>query len=185
DGVDRHEVARLQPVGQGDDVALLVAQRDARLQVVAARLLLPVDDHAVGDAGGLIHHFAHRHAFDQVDVVHDAFALGDDRQGVRIPLRQLGALGDLQIVVGQQARAVWNAVTRPLSALLVLQHDLAVAAHHHGYALAVHDHVAVTHIDDRIDRRFDRALLGAALSGAADVEGTHGELRARLADRLG
>src|SRR5262249_3667305 len=28
-------------------------------------------------------------------------------------------------------------------------------------------------------------LLGAALGGTADVEGTHGELRARLADRLG
>src|SRR5690606_2584414 len=32
--------------------------------------------------------------------------------------------------------------------------------------------------------RLDRALLGAALGGAADVEGAHGELGARLADRL-
>ena len=184
DGVDRHEVARLEPVRQHDDVALLVAQRDARLQIVAARLLLPVDDHAVRDAGGLVHHFAHRHAFDQVDVVHDAFALGDDRQGVRIPLRQLLALGHLDAVIGQQARAVRNAVTRPLAALVVDQDDLAVAAHDHRDALAVHDDVAVAHVDDAVDGRLDRALLGAALGRAADVERAHGELRARLADRL-
>src|SRR5207244_12653246 len=34
-------------------------------------------------------------------------------------------------------------------------------------------------------RRLVLRLLGHARRGAADVEGTHGELRARLADRLG
>ena len=45
-----------------------IVDGDARTQVAAARLALPVDDDAVGDAGGLVDHLAHRHAFDQVDV---------------------------------------------------------------------------------------------------------------------
>ena len=36
----------------------------------------------------------------------------------------------------------------------------------------------------RIEGRLDARLLGAALDRAADVEGAHGELGARLADRL-
>ena len=35
-----------------------------------------------------------------------------------------------------------------------------------------------------VEGRLDRGLLGAALYRAADVEGAHGELGARLADRL-
>src|SRR6185369_18013610 len=81
-GVHRHEVTGFEAVRQHDDIALLVAQSDARLEVVATGLLLPINDHAVRDTGGFVHHFAHRQAFDQVDVVHDAFALGDDRQGI-------------------------------------------------------------------------------------------------------
>ena len=160
-------------------------QRDARLQIVAARLLLPVDDHAVGDAGGLVQHLAHRHALDEVEVVRDAFALGDDRQRVGIPLRQLLALGHLGAVIGQQLGAIGHAVAGPLAARLVAQHHLAIAAHDDGHALAVDDHVAVLDRELGIEGGFHARLLGAALDGAADVEGPHGELGARLADRLG
>ena len=74
-GVDRQEVAGLQAVGQLDrSCRFVVVQRDARLQIAAARLLLPVGDDSVGDAGGFVHHFAHRHAFDQVEVMRDARA---------------------------------------------------------------------------------------------------------------
>src|SRR5712692_4441612 len=79
----------------------------------------------------------------------DAVPLGDDRNGVGIPFRQLLALGDGGAFVGKQLGAVRHAVTGLLA------------------------------------RGLDRADLGAALDGAADVEGAHRELGPGLADRLG
>ena len=81
------------------------------------------------------------------------------------------------------ARAVGDAVRRALLAGLVEDQDRHVAAHHHQLAVGVAHHVAVA------DRH--RALVGGFqerrvdhLRGAAHVEGAHGELGARLADRL-
>ena len=45
-----------------------IVDGDARTQVAAARLPLPVDRRPVGDAGRLVDHLAHRDAFDEVDV---------------------------------------------------------------------------------------------------------------------
>ena len=125
DGVDRHEVARLEPVGEREHLALGGAQRDARLQIVAARLLLPVDDHLGGDAGRLVHHLAHRDALDEIDVVGDAVLLGDDRNGVGIPFGELLPLGHRRALVGEQLGAVRHAVARLLAARLVEQRQLA------------------------------------------------------------
>ena len=90
----------------------------------------------------------------------------------------------LLALVDQQPRAVRHAEARALALLVVDQHDLAVARHHHRHALAVHHHVAVLHRDRAFVARLHARLLGAALRRAADVEGAHGQLRARLADRL-
>ena len=159
--------------------------RDARTQIAAARLALPVDHDAVGDARGVVDHLAHRHAFDEVDIDRLARLLGDDRQGVGVPFGQLLALGDRRVVVDQQARAVGHAMLGALALGAVDQHQLGVAAHHDGHARAVDHDVAVAHLDVAVMARLDARLLGAALGGAADVEGAHGELGARLADRLG
>ena len=110
--------------------------------------------------------------------------LGDDRDGVGIPLGELLALGHHRAFVGEQLRAVGHAVARLLAARLVEQHQLAVAAHHDRDARRVDDDVAVLDPHLGVERRLDRGLLGAALHRAADVEGAHGELGARLADRL-
>ena len=140
DRVDRHEVARLDAVGEREGPAIGVAQRDARLQVVAARLLLPVDDHLGGDAGRLVEHLAHRSALDQVDVVGDAVPLGDDRDRVGIPFRQLLALGHHGPVIGDQLGAIGHAVACLLAAGLVDQHQFAIAAHDDRHARRVDDH---------------------------------------------
>jgi hypothetical protein len=100
DRVDGHEVAGLQTIGQRDHLVVFVAQGDARLEVRAPRLLFPIDHHPVGNAGGLVHHLAHGHALDQVDVVGDTLPLGDDRQGIGVPFGQLLALDDLGPLVG-------------------------------------------------------------------------------------
>ena len=46
------------------------------------------------------------------------------------------------------------------------------------------DDVAVVDLERAVEGGLDARLLRTALRRAADVEGTHGELRARLADRL-
>ena len=184
-GVHRHEVTGFHAVGERDDFALLVAQRDPRLDVAAARLLLPVDHDPVRDAGGLVQHLAHGDAFDQIDVVGDALLLGDDRDGIGIPIGQLLPLGHLGPIVDQELGPVGQPVTGALAVGLVDQDDLEVAAHDHRHAFRIDDHVAVLDLDPGLDRSFDAGLLRAALGRAADVEGPHGELGARLADRLG
>jgi len=166
-------------------LALGIVDGDTRTQIAAARLALPVDHDAVGDARGVVDHLAHRHAFDEVDIDRLAGLLGDDRQGVGVPFGHLLALVDRRVVVDQQARAVRHAMLGALALRAVDQHQLGVAAHHHGHARAVDHDIAVAHLDVAVMARLDARLLGAALGGAADVEGAHGELGARLADRLG
>ena len=87
DGVDREEVLRLAPVGQRDDLAALVSESHARLEIAAARLLAPVDHHLVGDPGPLVHHLAEGEALHHVGEAHRARALGNQRQRERIPRR--------------------------------------------------------------------------------------------------
>jgi len=183
--VERQQVAGLLAVGQHDRVAGGIVDGDARTQVAAARLPLPVDHDPVGDARRVVDHLAHRHALDEIDIDRLTRLFGDDRQGVRIPLGELLALRDDRLAVDQQARTVRHAMLGPLALGAVDQHDLGVAAHHDRHARAVDDDVAVAHLDGTVVARLDVRLLRATLRGAADVEGTHRELRARLADRLG
>ena len=185
DRVHRHEVAGLDAVGQHHDLSLLIAKRDTRPQIGALGLLFPVDDDPVGDARRLVDHLAVGDALDHVDVIGDSFAFGDDRQGVGIPLGHLLALLDHIAFIDQKLGAVRHAVARLDAPALVLQHDLAVAPHGDVNALAVEHDVAVVDDDLGVEGRLDAGLLGAALGGAADVEGAHGELRSRLTDGLG
>ncbi len=75
-------------------------------------------------------------------------------------------------------------MTGPLTPLRVLQHHFGVSCHDDQMPVGIADHVAVPILTLAVECRFDARLLGATLGGAADVEGPHGKLRARLADRL-
>ena len=195
---DREEVPRLHTVGQRDHLAGIVAQGDPRTQVGGARLLLPVGHLAERDARRLVDTLLHRHALDQVDVVRRALALGDDRDGIGVPLGEPVTLadpgqvafagfaaGNRRVDLEQQPRTVGNAVAGPLAAVLVAQQQFGVAAHDHVHALGVQHQVAVHHLDRRIAGGLEARLLGAALGGAADVEGPHRQLGSGFADRLG
>src|SRR5438874_160807 len=149
DRVDRQEVARLETVRQGQHLALCVAQRDARAQVAAARLLLPIDDHLRRDAGCLVEHLAHRDALDQIDVMRDAILLGDDRDRVRVPLGDAVAALDLRLLIDEQPRTVGHTMPRLLAARLVKQHHLAVAAHGDRQPRLVDDVIADLYPDRR------------------------------------
>ena len=99
----------------------------------------------------------------------------------------LVALLDLVAVLDQQARAVGHAVARhdhgPESSISTIS-QLRPMTTAPAFA-SPRPCVQVLDLDGRVEGRLDARLLGAALGRAADVEGAHGELGARLADRLG
>ena len=143
----------------------------------------PVDDHALGDAGRLVERLRHRLAFDQVLERDRALDLGQDRPGVGIPLGDALAALDLVAVVDQHPRAVLDAVHGALGAVGIEHRDHHVADHGDRLAVRVLHDVLVLDLDLAVEVRLDERLLGD-LRRAADVERAHGELGARLADRL-
>jgi hypothetical protein len=102
-----------------------------------------------------------------------------------VPLDQQLALLDLGAVLDLELGAVDDGVALALAALLVVDDESARAVHDHQVALLVLDRAHVVELDGAAVLRLERRLLGAVAGGAADVERTHGELGARLADRLG
>ena len=109
---------------------------------------------------------------------------GDDRDGIGVPGAKRITLLDPGAFVGHQPGAILNLVNGPLAAFFVLEHNFKVTAHDHQAALAVGNHIAVSDADRGIEFRFDRGSF-ADRRRAANVEGPHGQLVARLADRLG
>src|SRR5262249_30735140 len=63
--------------------------------------------------------------------------------------------------------------------------DFAVSGHHDQRAIAAGHGVHVVQADHAFVASLQRGLLGTPAGGTADVEGAHGELRARFSDRLG
>src|SRR5690606_2099781 len=179
---DRQQVAGLAAVGQAHVGAVRPDHAHGRTQVRTARAGAPVGDHPVGDAGGLVGLLADGQAVHQVLEAHATGDLGENRGGVRVPLGQALALLDRLAVLDPQARAV-----RRLVRLAVLaidgDGDDHVAAHGHQVTVGGRDGRAGDP-DHAVVGRLEERPLGH-LRGAADVEGPHGQLGARLADRLG
>src|SRR5690606_10735342 len=71
-----------------------------------------------------------------------------------------------------------------LAAILRQEDDFEIAGHDDQGALAVAHHVAVHQLDAAFIIGLDAGDDRAALRRTADVEGPHGQLGARLADRL-
>ena len=184
DGIDRQQVAGIDAARDAHRLAALRLLDDDRgLQVRAARGGAPIDDDAVGRALHLVGLLLHRHALDQVGEVGDAVDLGQDRPHVGIPLREARAALDLVAVVDVQPGAVGDLLRRQLLAGLVDDDERHVAAHGDQPALAVLDDVAVLDLHLAVEVGLDEGLVDR-LRHAADVERAHGELGARLADRL-
>src|SRR5215467_13701348 len=182
DGVDGELVARLAAARQLHGLVVLVLDHDRRVQIDPAAGA-PVGHHALGDAGRFVERLRHRLALDQVLEGDRALDLGEDRPGIGVPLRDALAALDLVIVLDQQARAVLDAVHRALGPVGIDHGDDHVAGHGDRLPVGVLHHVLVLDLDRAVEVRLDDRLL-RDLRGAADVERAHGELRARLADRL-
>src|SRR5262245_42581274 len=182
DGVDGELVARLAAARQFHGLAVLVLDRDRRVQIDPAAGA-PIGHHALGDAGRFVERLRHRLALDQVLEGDRALDLGEDRPGIGIPLRDALAALDLVIVLDQQARAVLDAMHRALGPVGIEHGDDHIAGHGDRLPVGVLHHVLVLDLDCAVEVRLDDRLL-RDLRGAADMERAHGELRARLADRL-
>ena len=98
--------------------------------------------------------------------------------------QSIAAAGDHVAVVDLHLGAVGDVVLLELAALGVEDLDLAVAREGDLLALVVDDEVDADVLDLAVALRLDVLLLDAAGGDAADVEGPHRELGARLADRL-
>ena len=112
-----------------------------------------------------------------------AFDFGHDRAGVRIPFGDTLTALHLVPVVHIDARTIGDAMGGALLAGLVEDQDRHVAAHHHEMPVGVAHDIAVADLHRALVRRFQEGLVDD-LRRTAHVEGTHGELRAGLADRL-
>src|SRR6185437_6433135 len=174
-GAGWHEVAlvgRRRDLGRLDD--------DGRLTLLVGGL----GDDETGEAGDLVDLFVDRDAFLQVLELHGAGDLGEDGEGVGVPLAEQAAELDLRSILNAKLGAVDEGVALLLATLLVDDGERAGAIHDHQATFLGAD-------GDEIDEVRLAGVLGLevrgvcnARSGAADVEGTHGELRAGLADGL-
>src|SRR5262249_46048329 len=102
----------------------------------------------------------------------------------RIPFGKNLAVGDVVAVGYAETRAVHDVVALFFAALFVNDGDEAGTIHGDGRSAATFDELQVDELDDAVVARFDGGTLGNARRGTADVEGTHGELRAGFADGL-
>src|SRR5262249_49847241 len=103
----------------------------------------------------------------------------------RVPLAEDRARLDLGVFLDQQVRAGWNFVLLQLAPLGIEDQDFAVAGEHDLFARVVLHDLQAGVLDDTALLGANFAFLDRAGRGATDVEGTHGELRTRLANALG
>src|SRR5277367_2826260 len=186
---DRQEVARdVVRARQLRSLARRVLDRDTRAHVE----ILELDDNVGSSAGPFVDPLLHRLAFDDLAVLNRAADFGDDRRRVRIPFGDQLARLDLVAFGLAQLGAIHERVTLAfaLAHAAAFVGDLrgdnyfAMPRHHDQVAVAALDGVDAMQAHHAFVANFQRGLLGAPAGGAADVEGTHRELRARLANRL-
>jgi hypothetical protein len=127
------------------DLAVLALDLHRRLLLLVRR----VDDDEAREAGDLVDFLVHRDAFENVLEPDLTRFLGEDREGVRIPLDQDLALFDRLSFLHLQSRAVDDRIALAVAPLRVL---------HHQRSAAVHDHeVAVFRLDDVHDATASRS----------------------------
>ena len=141
-------------------------------------------DNVLREAGDFVNLLFDRQAGAQVVELHGARGFGQDREGERIPLGQDLAVRDGFAFDTAEARAVHHVVALFFAALFIHDGDQARAIHRDVDAAATFDVLEVHELDDAVVARFESGALGNAGGGSADVEGTHGELRAGFADGL-
>ena len=182
------DVHRRIGTGQLDFQAVFVEQFHLRTQHLGggAGATFRVNHHQGGQTGHIVNLLGHGHAFFDVLEFHAAAVFGNDRTGVRIPGSQHLASLQGHTVLHHQRGAVRHLVTFALAAVVVLNHHFAGTGDHHQFTLVGLD-VAHLRREARhtVGLGFHLAGSSGSRRGATDVEGPHGQLGARLTNRLG
>ena len=164
-----------------DDLPLVVLDDDLRLVFLVRRF----GDDLAHQAGVLVALFLHRDAVEDVLEDDGAAELGQDGEGVGIPFHQHLAGLDFLAFLDLEDGAVRDGVALLLAPGFVGDDQRAVAVHDHQVAVPVGHVLDVEELDDAFVLGFFGRLLVSPARRAADVERSHRQLRAGLADRLG
>ena len=169
-----------------DLLSRFVQQFHLRTQALARRgAALGIDHDERREPGHLVDLLGDGDSFLDVLEAHDAAVLGDDRAGMRVPRGERLPRLDGLAVGSEERRAVGHLVALPLAAVVVGDEHFAGPGDHHFLALRVGDVAYLrreTHGAVRLG--FHLVRRGGARGRSSDVEGAHGELGPRLADRL-
>ena len=120
----------------------------------------------------------------EVDELDRSGRLGEDRHGVRVPRRDLLALLHLGAVLDEERRAHLELVGVELVAALRVDLERAVLVEDDLAPLVVAHAAHVDELGDAVVLEDDLRDLRGRGRGSADVERTHRQLRAGLADGL-
>ena len=143
-----------------------------------------IGNHELRHAGDFVDLLGERDALLQIFEMHDAGKLGQDRERVGIPFEQDLVRLDRIAFGDRDARAVNYRIAFFFALLVVDNREDAVAVHRNDFALFVANPLDVDVLRETVRLRVLLRLLGDSGRRAADVERTHGELRAGFADRL-
>src|SRR5262249_96163 len=129
-GADGHRVGLERFAGVGLDL-------DARLALLVGR----IHDDRTRQTGHLVNLFVNGDVLDKVAPMHGPADLGQDREGVRVPLGDLLALLDVAAVGDVQRRAVSDRITLDLAPAVVDDQHRAIAVHGDDLAFAAEHRV--------------------------------------------
>src|SRR5262249_40309161 len=151
--------------------------------------VLGVHDDLGRQAGALVDLLLHGDAVEDVAELHHAAGLGEDRNGVRIPLRhhlaRLHLLAVALLELGAVDHGIALALALPVGLRVVDDRDLAVAVHDHEVAvLALHGD-QVDELEETLVAHLEARLLVAPAGGAPGVARALRERWVRLPQRLG
>ncbi len=166
--------------GNGIDTRHFAAGGHDDLRMI---FLLVFDDHALRDTGDRVRFAAESDFLDELLEIDLPLDLSDDRDGVRVPLRENNALLNLLSVGDRQGRSLRQLVTLVLAAILVVDRNGAVTVKDDIFIALLHDaQLMVFHIALVLGTQ--ERLFDGARCRAADMERSHGQLRAGFTDGL-
>ena len=134
DRINRHRIGNRIARIVADRLAIFAHQNDLRLQLVALGCCAPVDHDLLRHTGGFIGLILDRNTADQVNELGGTGFLGDDRQRVGIPLKELVAPVDGLTFDHEQLGTVTHLVAGTFVTVVVLNDQLHVTTHDHDIA---------------------------------------------------
>ena len=176
EAVDRGELARAAQLG----IAVFIADGDGRAE---ARRTVFDDGHG-RLVRGFVQLFLIGLAVHEVRELDEAVHFRDEGFVERIPFGKELAVADGLPIRNVQARAVGERVALHFAALLVDDGDLPALAEHLSHTFAVPDFLHAGEDHAAVMLRLEVRTFDFLGRRTADVEGTHGELRAGFADGL-